>query len=404
VWCRSAVAVRAVELARPLAALDDVTAYEHVRVVFFWCGVPIANADIDNHGHPISVARLLDVAVQHCTMPLVERALTTQLAPLTGDAARVSDELSVSVVVATLDRPQQLRGCLTALQAQTTRRPLDIVVVDNHPTSGVTAAVVKEFSGVVIVHEIRPGPAYARRAGILAARGAIVACTDDDVVIPPQWVEALVRPFADPTVMAVIGTVLPLELESAAQRFSEAYGSLGGGFERRAVDGHAFREFRTALPIWTPGMTANAAFRATIFDDPAIGPIDEVLGPGMLGLGHDRYLFYRILKAGHQIVYEPSAYVWHQRHRTMPELHRQVYRDSKRQVAYHLMTLLRDGDRRALVQLAALPRWHARQLSRWVWNRMRGRQFYPLSLLLLEIAGHLAGPWSFWRSRRRMGP
>jgi hypothetical protein len=68
------------------------------------------------------------------------------------------------------------------------------------------------------------------------------------------------------------------------------------------------------------------------------------------------------------------------------------------------MTLLRDGDRRALVQLAELPQWHACQLSRWVWNRMRGRQFYPLSLLLLEIAGHLAGPWSFWRSRRRMGP
>jgi GT2 family glycosyltransferase len=395
--------VRSVDLARPPDALDDVTGYEHVRVFFLWVGVPVASADVDNHGHAISAARLLDIAVQSCTMPIVQRLLAAQLAPARQSIDRPPDDLSVSVVVATLDRPEQLRGCLVALHAQTTRRPLEIVVVDNHPASGRTTPIVKEFPGVVLVSEPRQGLAYARNAGFVAARGAIVACTDDDVVLPTGWLDALVAPFGDPAVMAVTGNVLPLELESAAQRFFEAYGGLGRGFERRAVDGHWFREFRTAVPTWTLGATANAAFRASIFLDPAIGLMDEALGPGMpAGVGEDTYLFYKILKAGHRFIYEPSAYVWHRHRRTMPELRRQMYGYSKGHVAYHLTTLLRDRDRRALVRLAQLPRAHARLLLRWAWTRARGRQFYPLSLILLQIWGAWAGPWSLWRSRRRV--
>jgi GT2 family glycosyltransferase len=402
-WCREPVAVRSVDLARPLTALDDVAAYQHVRVFFLWRGVPVASADVDNHGHAISAARLLDVAVQHCAIPIVQQMLADQLGHAGTDAKRLPDDLAVSVVVATLDRPEQLRGCLASLQAQTTRRPMEIVVVDNHPASGRTAPVVKEFPGVVLVSERRRGLAYARNAGFVAARGAIVACTDDDVVIPPGWLEALATPFIDPAVMAVTGNVLPLELESAAQRFYEAYGGLGRGFARRVVDGHWFREFRTAVPTWNLGATANAAFRATIFADPAIGLMDEALGPGMpSAVGEDTYLFYKILKAGYRLIYEPSAYVWHRHRQTMPELRRQMYGYSKGHVAYHLTTLLGDRDRRALVRLAQLPRWHVWQLLRWARARLQGRQYYPLSLMLLEIWGHLAGPWSLWRSRRRV--
>ena len=75
---------------------------------------------------------------------------------------------------------------------------------------------------------------------------------------------------------------------------------------------------------------------------------------------------------------------------------------SKGHVAYHLTTLLRDGDRRALVRLAQLPKWHVQQLLRWARAHFQGRQYYPLSLILIEICGHVAGPWSLWRSRRRV--
>jgi hypothetical protein len=84
--------------------------------------------------------------------------------------------------------------------------------------------------------------------------------------------------------------VLPLELESAAQRFYEAYGGLGRGFDRRVVDGSWFREFRTAVAdVERSAPPPNAAFRATIFADPRHRADGRSAGPGMpsgVGGGH----------------------------------------------------------------------------------------------------------------------
>ncbi len=314
--------------------------------------------------------------------------------------AKLSHDVPVSVVVATLDRPADLRKCLHCLVAQVSPRPIEIIVVDNNPDSAVTPPVVTEFPGVILVSEWRKGSAYARNKGCLTSRGDIVVFTDDDVTMPPDWIEKLVGPFNHPGVMIVTGNVLPLELETTAQRLFEAYGGLGRGFDRRVVSKDWFNQFRTAAPTWMLGGTANAAFRAVIFSHFKIGLMDEALGPGMpSGVGEDTYLFYKVLKAGYTIVYEPAAYVWHKHRRDMLSLHHQIYNYSKGHVAYHLTTLFRDHDLRALLQLAVcLPGTH---ISRSV-KRLCGSSDYPLSLILLEVVGNLAGPWSLWQSRLRV--
>jgi hypothetical protein len=154
------------------------------------------------------------------------------------------------------------------------------------------------------------------------------------------------------------------------------------------------------VPTWTLGATANAAFRTSIFRDPRIGVLDEALGAGMpTGCSEDTYLFYRILKADGVIVYEPSAFVWHRHRKDDEALRRQIFGYSTGHVAYHLTTLMRDGDRRALVRLCySLPKTFARRAI----ARLRGRSDYSLRLLLVEIAGTLAGPWALWRARRRV--
>jgi GT2 family glycosyltransferase len=311
-----------------------------------------------------------------------------------------SDLSPVSIVVATLDRPDDLRECLVHLVQQETPRAVEIIVVDNHPASGLTPPVVAEFPNVELVNEPRRGLAYARNKGFLASRGEIAVATDDDVIAPPDWLERLLLPFADPNVMVVTGNVLPWRVETEAQRLFEIYGGLGRGSERRIVDGKWFRQCRAAVPTWSLGATANAAFRTSIFHHASIGLMDEALGPGMpSGVGEDTYLFYRVLRAGFTIVYEPTAWVWHKHRREMAALRRQIFDYSKGHVAYHLTTLLRDGDARALVNLALLlPATHVRRAL----QRILGRSEYPLSLLLLEVAGNLAGPWGLWKSRQRV--
>jgi len=302
--------------------------------------------------------------------------------------------------VATLDRPDELRECLRCLVAQVSSRPVEIIVVDNNPDSGLTAPVLVEFPDVVLVDERRKGLAYARNKGFLTSRGDIVVATDDDVRMPPDWLEKLVAPFTQPDVLIVTGNILPLELETAAQRLFEAYGGLGRGSDRRVVTKHWFNQCRAAVPTWTLGATANAAFRASIFSHPQIGLMDEALGPGMpSGVGEDTYLFYKVLRAGYTIVYEPAAWVWHKHRRDLGALRQQIFNYSKGHVAYHLTTLLRDGDWRAVINLALLlPGTHIRRALRY----LSGRSDYPLSLILLELAGNLAGPWALWRSRRRV--
>lgn len=312
----------------------------------------------------------------------------------------LSESVAVSIVVATFDRPNDLRECLSHLVNQQSSREIEIIVVDNHPASGLTSPVVAEFPEVKLISEARRGLAYARNKGFLASSGEILIATDDDVIAPPDWLEKLIAPFDDPKVMVVTGNVLPWRLETRAQRLFEAYGGLGRGDLKRIVDGEWFKHCRSAVPTWSLGATANAAFRRSIFDDPQIGLMHEALGPGMpSGVGEDTYLFYKVLKAGYSIAYEPEAFVWHKHRRKMRELRRQIFNYSKGHVAYHLTTLFRDGDWRALINLfVLLPGTHLRRVI----NRLIGRSQYPLSMILVEIAGNLIGPIALWQSLRRV--
>jgi GT2 family glycosyltransferase len=392
------IAVRTVELREPLRPMPDVIDYPKTRVFVFDGGALIGSVDIANARGPISVTRLRDAITNGLAYQLMQRALARQLAA--PEAAVLDQEVSVSIVVPTCNRPDDLRRCLMSLQAQVASRHVEVVVVDNRPGGSSTPQVVREFPNVILIEEPRPGLSYARNAGFSAATGDILIAIDDDVTVPAGWLERLVAPFARPEVMAVTGHVLPVELDSEAQCRFEAYGGLGKGFNRFEVGGGWFRSLRGAVPTWQIGATANAAFRAIIFQSPEIGLLDEALGAGMpTGCSEDTYLFYKILKAGHTIVYEPTAWVWHRHRRDHESLTHQIYCYSKGHVAYQLTTWLRDRDRRALVRLFySLPKVYCYR----AFARLRGQSDYPLGLIFTEVAGNLAGPWALWRSRRRV--
>jgi glycosyltransferase involved in cell wall biosynthesis len=306
--------------------------------------------------------------------------------------------------VATRDRPTHLRQCLEGLRRQATARPFEIVVVDNNPASGLTPPVVAELPGVRLVPERRRGLSYARNAGVLASRHEIIATVDDDVSCPPSWLEALVAPFARAEVGIVTGPILPLALDTDAQRAFEARGTLAGEGEARSVDRAWFDSFRLrAVPTWKLGTGANAAFRRRLFVNPEIGFFDERLGVGTpCGAAEESYLFYRALKAREVLCFEPRAVVRHHHHATMPALRRRVYDYSKGHVAYHLSTLLRDHDLRAVPQL--LLGQPLDLVRRFVGQTLRDGT-YPASLMASELLGYLVGPAelvrSSWRVRRQ---
>ncbi|MBN9393159.1 MAG: glycosyltransferase [Chloroflexi bacterium] len=312
-------------------------------------------------------------------------------------------EITASIIICTLDRPQELETCLETLKNHETAVSYEIIVVDNNPGSNQTAPVARKF-GVRYITETRRGSSYARNAGIKVSRGQLIACLDDDVTVGPGWLDNLLKPFANPVVACVTGLVLPANLETESARLFEEYGGLGRGLEGKRFDKNIFNKKLGIIPTWEIGATASAAFRASIFQNPGIGPFNEALGAGVAtGCSEDTYLFYKILKAGYTCVYEPQAVVYHRHRQNLEELKRQIFNYSKGHIAYHLLTLLNDRDWRVLPYLFfSLPR---KMLIRF--NQTRHKESsYPYKLLLLECRGFLNGPLALyraWRNVKKLG-
>ncbi|MDH4443757.1 MAG: glycosyltransferase [Akkermansiaceae bacterium] len=411
------IAIRSYEITSTPVPIDDVKNYHATRLILTRRGSAIGEVQIQNLGCSISPARIADEVIHALGNNLLDSDATQSAAlkwaqsmadlqqfaiiPAKGPSATQPEKPSASIVIATHDRPDALRDCLRSLSDQKCSHATEIIVVDNHPESGLTPAVIAEFPAVIKVDEPRGGLSYARNTGFAASTGDILVCTDDDVTFPNNWLENLLEPFTRNDVMLVTGNVLPLQLETQSQIEFENYGGLGRGFERREFNRCWFNSFRRkAVPTWTIGATANAAIRASLLHDPAIGLLDESLGTGTpTGCSEDTYLFYKTLKAGHTIIYTPKAFVWHKHRISVDGLHRQILNYSKGHSAYNLTTFLRDHDCRGLVRIfAELPLHHLQQLIRI----LRGRCQTSLRTIFLEIKGNALGPLALWKSRRRV--
>jgi glycosyltransferase involved in cell wall biosynthesis len=107
---------------------------------------------------------------------------------------RAGAHLRVVVVVPCLDDAGFLAACLDALAHQT-RRPDEVVVVDNGSTDG--SQEVARRAGVTLAHEKRRGiwPAAARGYDIAARTADVIARVDADSVPPLDWVERVAAAF-----------------------------------------------------------------------------------------------------------------------------------------------------------------------------------------------------------------
>lgn len=269
---------------------------------------------------------------------------------------------SVSLVVCTRDRADELARCLASLPWQT-RVPDEVIVVDNASRDD-RARQAAEAAGVTYVREDRPGLDIARNAGFRAARGEIVAYTDDDTELHPRWLERLVAAFDRDDVMAVTGLVLPARLDTEAQWVFEDQWSFGRGFERIDFDQDFYRRTRPwGCPAWEIGAGANMAFRRTVME--LVGPFDERLDVGAAGCSGDSEYWYRILAHGYVCRYEPSAVVLHHHRLAMDGLRSQIYHYMRGHVAALMVQFERTGDwgnlRRAFV---SMPAYYARQALR----------------------------------------
>ncbi|MET9483231.1 glycosyltransferase [Streptomyces sp. NPDC006638] len=272
-----------------------------------------------------------------------------------------------TVVVATRERAGQLARALDSLLAQD-HPDFQVLVVDNAPVTTATRDLVQgRYAGRVdYVLEPVPGLATAHNRGVAAARGEVLAFTDDDVVADPHWLTALAEPFAaDPRLGCVTGLILPARLTTPAQILLESHGGFAKGFTPRLYDPAAPPADEPLFPFTAGsfGSGANMAFRAQVLA--SVGGFDPATGTGTPARGgDDLYAFVRVLSAGHRLRYTPEALVWHHHRETWQDLRNQAYGYGAGLTAYLTALLVR---RPALLPalLRKLPRGlpHARAIT-----------------------------------------
>lgn len=95
----------------------------------------------------------------------------------------------ISVIIPVWNGAKRVGGCLDALVAQRNQGvDFEILVVDNGSTDG-TAKIVRQYPGVILLHEPEPGSYRARNRGVDAANGEYVLFTDADCLAEPDWLD-----------------------------------------------------------------------------------------------------------------------------------------------------------------------------------------------------------------------
>ncbi len=202
----------------------------------------------------------------------------------------------VSVVICAYNAERTMLPCLESLRRL--KYPnYEVVIVDDGSRDR-TAEIALEFPEFRLIRQPNKGLSVARNVGLHAARGEIVAYTDSDCVVDPDWLTLMVRAMA------------------------------GGGFD--GCGGPNYAPHEKGRVEGCVAAAPGAPCHVLVADDRA----EHLAGCNMVftkaalvavggfdaqftSAGDDVDICWRILDAGFKLGYCPAAFVWHFRRNTV---------------------------------------------------------------------------------------
>jgi glycosyltransferase involved in cell wall biosynthesis len=207
----------------------------------------------------------------------------------------------ISVVICTRNRQDKI-GAATASVLANDHPDFDVTVIDQSSTAATEMAlhsILKCDRRITYHHMALAGLSRAYNVGITKTKADLIAFTDDDCIVPVDWLQRIENAFAEESDADLLygqvvakpsaleeGSIVPDLPFTRSERLSRRDG------------------FRVI------GMGANFAARRTLFD--RIGGFDEALGGGgPLRSSQDFDLAYRTYRAGAVILLRPEVTLLH---------------------------------------------------------------------------------------------
>jgi glycosyltransferase involved in cell wall biosynthesis len=203
--------------------------------------------------------------------------------------------MRVSLVLATVDRTDEPRRFLAALDGQC-YRDFELIIVDQNPDARLAPVLqpYRERFRLIHVRSAR-GAARARNVGLQHITGDIVAFPDDDCWYPPDLLARVVRFFCDHP-----------EWDGLTAR------SVGEDGRPSVLFWHATPGQITFHNVWWRSICYSIFLRRSVVEQ--VGDFDEEIGPGagtQWGAGEETDYLLRAMRQGARLFYDPGLLVGH---------------------------------------------------------------------------------------------
>jgi GT2 family glycosyltransferase len=216
----------------------------------------------------------------------------------------------ISIAICTHERSDDVALCVSALAPQLAGQSDELIVVDSCSTPQHAAALksLSELHGATLLRLETPGLSLARNAALGAARGDWVAFLDDDTIPAPNWLPSLHKVVDNaPAGLAGVGgqtePLWPSELSS--RHISKRW-----LFYLSCIQAPLRRSVRAGAKV----CGANLAFRKDrLLSVGAFRTDLGRIGDRLIG-GEESLVIRLLLRAGFEVIYEPSVAVKHRIH------------------------------------------------------------------------------------------
>jgi len=203
--------------------------------------------------------------------------------------------MKVSIVVPTYNRKESLVNTIKSLKSiDYPKNDYEIIIIDSS-TDG-TRDLIKNIKGIRYFFQKKKSAATARNAGIKKARAEYIFFTDDDCIVPKEWIKTFLKEYKNDNIAGVGGPMIIYP--DLKNNYYSSFLELNNNFPKKIIE--------DKMENYYVGATCNMSYKKEIIKN--VKGFDE-----SFPTGEDAELKKKITDLGYNTIFVPLPVKHHHR-------------------------------------------------------------------------------------------